>query len=72
MTRFQGSRFKIDVPATPDMENYVESLNPLDLYQVRGLLNDEEQLVQDTVGRFVDDKVIPIIGQAFEDGRFPA
>ncbi len=50
----------------------MESLNPLDLYQVRGLLNDEEQLVQDTVGRFVDDKVIPIIGQAFEDGRFPA
>jgi glutaryl-CoA dehydrogenase len=47
-------------------------LNPLDLYDVRSLLTDEERMVQDTVGRFVDEKVLPIIGDCFDQGRFPA
>ena len=46
-------------------------LDPLDLYDVRSLLTDEERMVQDTVGRFVDEKVLPIIGDCFEQGRFP-
>ena len=46
-------------------------LNPLDLYDVRSLLTDEERMVQDTVGRFVDEKVLPIIGDCFDQGRFP-
>ena len=46
-------------------------LDPLDLYNVRSMLSDEERLVQDSVGRFVDDKVIPIIGECFEEERFP-
>ncbi|WP_199098663.1 acyl-CoA dehydrogenase family protein [Dyella sp. ASV21] len=46
-------------------------LNPLDLYDVRSLLSDEERMVQDSVGRFVDEKVLPIIGDAFDQGRFP-
>src|SRR5690242_4205943 len=49
----------------------MKSLNPLDLYDVRGLLSEEEQLVQDTTARFVDEKVLPIIGECFEKGRFP-
>ena len=49
----------------------MKALNPLDLYDVRGLLTEEEQLVQDTTGRFVDEKVLPIIGECFEKGRFP-
>ena len=49
----------------------MKALNPLDLYDVRGLLTEEEQLVQDTAGRFVDEKVLPIIGGCFEKGRFP-
>ena len=48
------------------------SINPLDFYDVRGLLSDDEQMVQDTVARFVDDKVLPVIGECFEQGRFPA
>ena len=48
------------------------SINPLDFYDVRGLLSDDELMVQDTVARFVDDKVLPIIGECFEHGRFPA
>ncbi|MGH3626373.1 MAG: acyl-CoA dehydrogenase family protein, partial [Sciscionella sp.] len=49
----------------------MEALNPVDFYNVRGLLSDEERMVQDTVGRFVDEKVLPIIGECFEHGRFP-
>ncbi|HUO82705.1 MAG TPA: acyl-CoA dehydrogenase family protein [Gammaproteobacteria bacterium] len=47
------------------------ALNPLDLYGVRDQLSEDEQLVQDSVARFVDDKVLPIIGRAFEEHRFP-
>jgi hypothetical protein len=46
-------------------------LDPLDLYDVRSLLTDEERLVQDSVGRFVDERVLPIIGDCFDQGRFP-
>jgi len=46
-------------------------LDPLDLYNLRSMLSDEERLVQDSVGKFVDDKVIPIIGECFEEERFP-
>jgi glutaryl-CoA dehydrogenase len=46
-------------------------LDPLDLYDVRGLLSEEEQMVKDSVGRMVDEKVLPIIRQHFEDHTFP-
>lgn len=46
-------------------------LDPLDLYDVRSLLSDEERMVQATVGRFVDEKVLPIIGDCFDQARFP-
>ncbi len=46
-------------------------LNPLDLFDLRSELSDEERMVQDTVGRFVDDKVIPVIRDAFERHYFP-
>jgi glutaryl-CoA dehydrogenase len=46
-------------------------LDPLDLYNVRSMLSDEERLVQDSVGKFVDDQVIPIVGECFEEERFP-
>jgi glutaryl-CoA dehydrogenase len=49
----------------------VATLDPLDLYDVRGLLSEEEQMVQDSVARLVDEKVIPIIGRCFEEHRFP-
>ena len=47
------------------------SLNPLDLYDVRGLLSEDEQMVQDSVARLVDEKVLPIIRECFEEHRFP-
>jgi glutaryl-CoA dehydrogenase len=47
------------------------ALNPLDLYDVRDAISDEERMVQDTVGRFVDDAVLPIIREHFENHTFP-
>ena len=47
------------------------ALNPYDLFDVRSLLSDEERAVQDTVARFTDERVRPIIGDAFDQGRFP-
>jgi glutaryl-CoA dehydrogenase len=46
-------------------------LNPLDLYDVRSLLTEEERMVQDTVARFTDERVLPIIGDCFDQARFP-
>jgi glutaryl-CoA dehydrogenase len=47
------------------------ALNPFDFYDVRSLLSEEERAVQDTVARFTDERVLPIIGECFEQGRFP-
>ncbi len=47
------------------------SLNPFDLYDVRSLLTEEEQAIQDSVARFTDERVLPIIGDCFDKGEFP-
>ena len=46
-------------------------LDPLDLFNVRAELADEERMVQDSVARFVDDQVIPLMREAFEQHTFP-
>ncbi len=48
----------------------LDSQSP-DFFDVRGLLTDDERSVQDAVARFVDERVLPIIADAFEAGRFP-
>ncbi len=47
------------------------NLNPSDLYDIRSMLSEEERLVQDTVARFTDTRVLPIIGECFDKGTFP-
>ncbi|MFC5577672.1 acyl-CoA dehydrogenase family protein [Lysobacter niabensis] len=47
------------------------ALPSYDLYDVRSLLSEEEQAVQDTVARFTNERVLPIIGEAFDEARFP-
>ena len=39
----------------------VNSANPLDFFDVRSALSEDEQMVQDTVARFTDEKVLPMI-----------
>jgi glutaryl-CoA dehydrogenase len=46
-------------------------LDPVDLYNVRSLLSEDERLVQDSVAKYVDEQVIPIIADCFEHERFP-
>ncbi|MGH8317753.1 MAG: acyl-CoA dehydrogenase family protein [Steroidobacteraceae bacterium] len=46
-------------------------LNPLDLYDVAGALTEEERMVQESVARLIDEKVLPIIQKCFEEHRFP-
>ncbi|MEZ5562443.1 MAG: acyl-CoA dehydrogenase family protein [Gammaproteobacteria bacterium] len=48
-----------------------QTLDPLDLFDIRSELSEDELLVQDTVARFVDDQVLPIIRECFEQHRFP-
>src|SRR3954467_833849 len=43
----------------------------LDFFNIESLLTEEERAVRDSVRRFVDEKVLPIIGKAYVDGRFP-
>jgi glutaryl-CoA dehydrogenase len=45
---------------------------PTDFYDVRSLLSEDERQVQDTVARFVDEQVLPIIAGAFDEHRFPS
>src|SRR4051812_30688559 len=43
----------------------------LDFYNIDSQLSEEERAIRDSVRRFVDEKVIPIIGKAYVEGKFP-
>ena len=49
-----------------------QHLDPLDLYDIRSELSEDEIMVKDTVGRYVDEKVIPLMREAFEQHEFPS
>jgi glutaryl-CoA dehydrogenase len=42
-----------------------------DFLNVRSLLSEDEQAIQDAVARFVDERILPIIAEAFSEHRFP-
>src|SRR2546421_766591 len=42
-----------------------------DLYNIDSLLSEEERMVRDTVRKFVNERVLPVIGEHFEAGTFP-
>lgn len=43
----------------------------VDFYRMDDLLTEEEQMIRDTVRTWVDDRIIPTIGQHYMDGTFP-
>ena len=43
----------------------------LDFYNIDSVLSEEERAVRDSVRHFVDERVMPIIGDAYVQGRFP-
>src|SRR5687768_8070147 len=42
-----------------------------DFYNIDSALSEEERAVRDTIRAFVDEKVLPIIGDCYVEGRFP-
>lgn len=46
-------------------------LNPTDLFDVRSLLTEEEKMIQDSVARFVDERALPLMAEAFDKAFFP-
>ena len=47
------------------------ALDPYDFLDVDGLLDDEERAIRDTVRRFVRERVLPDVGDWFEQGILP-
>ena len=42
-----------------------------DFFNIDGSLSEEERAVRESVRRFVDERVLPIIGKCYVEGRFP-
>ena len=42
-----------------------------DLFNIDAALTEEERAVRDSVRRFVSERVLPVIGQCYVEGRFP-
>jgi glutaryl-CoA dehydrogenase len=49
-----------------------KSVNPLDFLDLDALLSDEERLIRDNVRAFVRNRLLPDVGDWFEEGRIPA
>ena len=46
-------------------------MSGVDFYDISSLLAEDERAVRDTVRSWVDDQLMPVIGQAYVDGKFP-
>jgi glutaryl-CoA dehydrogenase len=57
--------------ADTTVERQVQMPSATDLYNIDHLLSEEERMVRDTVRKFVQERVLPIIGEHFEAGTFP-
>jgi glutaryl-CoA dehydrogenase len=51
--------------------NFRRMPTPTDFYDIDSVLAEEERAVRDSVRRFVDERVLPIIGDCYVEGRFP-
>ncbi len=43
----------------------------IDFYDIDSLFSEEERMIRDTVRAFVEDRVMPIIGEAYIERKFP-
>ena len=48
-----------------------ERFTGTDFYDIESLLSEEERMVRDTIRDWVEDRLLPIIGDAFVEHRFP-
>jgi glutaryl-CoA dehydrogenase len=56
------------IPALPSVELKAHAA---DLFNIDAALTEEERSIRDTIRRWVDERVLPIIGEAYVEGRFP-
>jgi glutaryl-CoA dehydrogenase len=49
----------------------MEKYSGLNFMEIDDLLNEEEIMVRDTVRKFVDDRIMPIIQKSHHDAKFP-
>src|SRR4029079_18211099 len=42
-----------------------------DIYNIDFALSEEERAIRNSIRQFVDEKVIPVIGKAYVEGKFP-
>ncbi len=49
----------------------MSSFRGVDFYDLDSLLSEEERMIRDTVREWVDDRVMPLIGEAYIERRFP-
>ena len=47
------------------------ALDPLDFLAIDALLDDEEKAIRDTVRQFVRERIVPEVGEWFEQGILP-
>ncbi len=59
------------VSSIPALPSVGLTAHPGDLFNIDAALTEEERAIRDTVRAFVDEKVLPIIGRCYVDGRFP-
>ena len=52
-------------------QNAAEAVRPTDFLAVDGSLSDEERDIRDTVRAFVRDRIVPNVGDWFEEARLP-
>ena len=65
-------RIRFHPAMIPSSPGGVMAFRGVDFYRIDDLLSEEERLVRDTVRRFVDEKVIPVIDKHFEEATFPS
>jgi len=53
------------------MATMTTTFTGVDFYGFDALLSEEERAVRDTVREWVDDNLMPIIGECYVEGRFP-
>ena len=56
------------IPALPSVDLRAHAA---DLFNIDAALTEEERAVRDTIRAFVDEKILPIIGGCYVEGRFP-
>ena len=70
MRGFYGNRVANMSSSTTPAPAVAPSESALDYLRLDDELNEDERLVRDAVARLVDERVLPIIGECFETGRF--